>query len=59
VDDILKGVVGVFVSIIIVKLYMVVANYVGEQIGFAEIIKYIWKITKVLWKKSDKTNRNG
>lgn len=50
-DGILKGVIVILAFIIVVKLCMVVADYVGAQIQFVEIFKYLWKFFKVLWKK--------
>ena len=42
--DILMAIVA---SIITVKIYMLVANYIGEQIGIGKFLIYLWgKIRK-------------
>ena len=43
----IKFVLGVlfvlFIYIIITKIFMEVANYVGEKLGFAKFFKYLWR----------------
>ncbi len=48
-DYILNILIGIFVIIVIVKIYMVVANYVGEQLCLGKFIEYLLK--KVRTKK--------
>ena len=34
--------IGLFIYIIITKVYMMIANYVGEQLGIGKFLIYLW-----------------
>nr|WP_312580006.1 hypothetical protein [Sedimentibacter sp.] len=48
-DYVLNTLIGIFVIMVIVKIYMVVARYVGEQLGIGKFIKYL--LQKIQTKK--------
>lgn len=32
----------IFINLLIIKLFMIVAKYIGEKLGFAKKLKYLW-----------------
>lgn len=38
-----------FIYILIVKIFMWVANYVGEQLGFGKFLIYLWQKIRKKW----------
>lgn len=46
----LKVLMGVILFIVIIKIFMELANYIGKQLGFGNLFIGIWQKIRKLWK---------
>lgn len=43
INYVLKILAVVFIFIVVTKIFMVIANYIGEQLGFGKVFENLWK----------------
>ena len=43
IEYILKMVMATFGAIFIMRIYMIIANYIGEQLGIGKALKALWR----------------